>query len=91
MHLNTIQIEENLDQLVADVSAGSCSLHEFPFCLMEAYEASRNEVNKLRMKHPERLVATDIIFNIGSRLVASREMSRLPVLGRPAQERRGSS
>jgi len=62
MKLNTIQIEEGLDQLVSDVSAGTVSLHDFPFRLMEAYEASRNEVSKLRMKHPEGPVATDILW-----------------------------
>jgi len=62
MTLNTIQIEESLDQLVTDVSAGTVTLHDFPFRLMEAYEASRNEVSKLRMKHPEGLVATDILW-----------------------------
>lgn len=60
--MNTIEIEKQLDLLVADVSAGNCSLHEFPFRLMEAYEASRNEVNKLRMKHPEGLVDSDILW-----------------------------
>ena len=60
--MNTIEIEKQLDLLVADVSAGICSLHEFPFRLMEAYEASRNEVNKLRMKHPEGLVDSDILW-----------------------------
>lgn len=29
---------------------------------MECYESSRNEVNKLRMKHPEGLVVSDIIW-----------------------------
>lgn len=60
--MNTIQIEEELDQLVADVAAGTCSLHDFPFRVMEAYSASRNEVAKLRMKHPEGLVASDILW-----------------------------
>ncbi|NCP20315.1 MAG: class I SAM-dependent DNA methyltransferase [Erythrobacter sp.] len=60
--MNTIEIEKQLDLLVADVSAENCSLHEFPFRLMEAYEASRNEVNKLRMKHPEGLVDADILW-----------------------------
>lgn len=60
--MNTIEIEENLDQLVAEVTAGSCPLHDFPFRVMEAYEASRNEVAKLRMKHPESLVVSDIIW-----------------------------
>ena len=60
--MNTIEIEKQLDLLVADVSAGNCSLHEFPFRLMEAYDASRNEVNKLRMKHPEGLVDADILW-----------------------------
>ncbi|WRH77257.1 MAG: DNA methyltransferase [Sphingobium sp.] len=62
MKLNTIQIEEELDQLVFDVSAGTVSLHDFPFRLMEAYQASRNEVSKLRMKHPEGVVSTDILW-----------------------------
>ena len=60
--MNTIEIEKQLDLLVADASAGTCSLHELPFRLMEAYEASRNEVNKLRMKHPETLVISDILW-----------------------------
>lgn len=60
--MNTIQIEEALDQLVQDVDSGACSLHDFPFRLMEAYDASRNEVNKLRMKHPDSLVAVDIVW-----------------------------
>lgn len=61
--MNTIEIEKQLDLLVADVTAGNCSLHEFPFRLMEAYEASRNEINKLRMKHPEGLVVSDILWS----------------------------
>lgn len=60
--MNTIEIEKQLDLLVADVLARNCSLHEFPFRLMEAYEASRNEVNKLRMKHPKGLVDADILW-----------------------------
>ncbi len=60
--LNTIQIEEALEQLAQDVAAGMCPLHDFPFRLMEAYDASRNEVAKLRMKHPAGLVATDILW-----------------------------
>lgn len=60
--MNTIQIEEKLDQLVADVSAGVCSTHDFPFRVMEAYEASRNEVAKLRMKYPVDLLVTDILW-----------------------------
>lgn len=60
--MNTLQIEESLDQLVSEVSAGTVTLHDFPFRLMEAYEASRNEVSKLRMKHPDGLVATDILW-----------------------------
>lgn len=60
--MNTIQIEEDLERLAQDIASGSCSLHDFPFRLMEAYDASRNEVNKLRMKHPESLVASDILW-----------------------------
>lgn len=60
--LNTIQIEEALEQLAQDVAAGTCPLHDFPFRLMEAYDASRNEVAKLRMKHPAGLVATDVLW-----------------------------
>lgn len=60
--LNTIQIEEALEQLAQDLAAGTCSLHDFPFRLMEAYDASRNEVAKLRMKHPAGLVASDIVW-----------------------------
>ncbi len=51
--MNTIEIEEKLEQLVTDVAKGSCLLNDFPFRLMEAFGASRNEVTKLRMKHPE--------------------------------------
>lgn len=60
--LNTIQIEEALEQLSQDVASGICPLHDFPFRLMEAYDASRNEVNKLRMKHPAGPVASDIVW-----------------------------
>lgn len=60
--LNTIEIEENLEQLVGDVIERRCKLHDFPFRLMEAYSASRNEVAKLRMKHPESLVTADILW-----------------------------
>jgi len=60
--LNTIEIEENLEQLVGDVTERRCTLHDFPFRLMEAYSASRNEVAKLRMKHPEGLMAADILW-----------------------------
>jgi hypothetical protein len=60
--LNTIQIEEALEQLAQDVASGACSLHDFPFRLMEAYDASRNEVAKLRMKHPAGLVASDVLW-----------------------------
>lgn len=60
--LNTIQIEEALEQLAQDVASGTCSLHDFPFRLMEAYDASRNEVAKLHMKHPAGLVASDILW-----------------------------
>lgn len=60
--MNTIQIEELLERLVQDVASGSCTLHDFPFRLMEAYEASRNEVAKLRMKHPAGLIASDIVW-----------------------------
>ncbi|QIK95556.1 class I SAM-dependent DNA methyltransferase [Sphingomonas sp. HDW15A] len=60
--MNTIEIEENLDQLVQDINTGACSLHDFPFRIMEAYSASRNEVAKLRMKYPEALVASDITW-----------------------------
>lgn len=56
--MNTIEIEENLDQLVTELTAGTCPLHDFPFRVMEAYEASRNEVAKLRMNHPEALAVT---------------------------------
>lgn len=62
MALNTIAIEEALDGLITDVAAGSCSLHDFPFRVMEAYDASRNEVAKLRMKHPQGSVGTDILW-----------------------------
>lgn len=62
MALNTIAIEEALDQLVADVTSGTCTLHDFPFRVMEAFDASRNEVAKLRMKHPAGLAATDILW-----------------------------
>jgi hypothetical protein len=60
--LNTIEIEENLEQLAAEVSERICSLHDFPFRLMEAYSASRNEIGKLRMKHPDALVPTDVLW-----------------------------
>lgn len=60
--LNTIEIEENLETLVGDVADGSCALHDFPFRLMEAYSASRNEVTKLRMKHPAGLMAADMVW-----------------------------
>jgi N-6 DNA Methylase len=60
--LNTIEIEEKLDQLVAEVAIGVCSMYDFPFRVMEAYDASRNEVAKLRMKHPEDLIGTDILW-----------------------------
>lgn len=60
--MNTIEVEENLDQLVTEVASGTCPLHDFPFRVMEAYEASRNEVSKLRMKHPQGLVSTDILW-----------------------------
>lgn len=60
--MNTIDLEEALDQLVQDVASGICSLHDFPFRLMEAYQASRNEVKKLRMKHPEVAAPTDIVW-----------------------------
>ncbi|MCM3420148.1 class I SAM-dependent DNA methyltransferase [Sphingopyxis alaskensis] len=62
MALNTIAIEEALDQLVADVASGACTLHDFPFRVMEAFDASRNEVTKLRMKHPAGLAASDILW-----------------------------
>lgn len=62
MALNTIAIEEDLDQLVADVTSGACTLHDFPFRVMEAFDASRNEVTKLRMKHPAGLAASDILW-----------------------------
>lgn len=60
--LNTIEIEENLETLVGDVSDGTCTLHDFPFRLMEAYSASRNEITKLRMKHPAGLMAADMVW-----------------------------
>ncbi|GAA0318277.1 class I SAM-dependent DNA methyltransferase [Sphingomonas oligophenolica] len=60
--MNTIEIEENLDQLVTEVAAGTCSVHDFPFRVMEAYEASRNEVAKLRMKHPQGLAVSNILW-----------------------------
>ncbi|OWR00352.1 SAM-dependent methyltransferase [Sphingopyxis witflariensis] len=60
--MNTIAIEEELDQLVADVTSGACTLHDFPFRVMEAFDASRNEVTKLRMKHPAGLAASDILW-----------------------------
>ncbi|MBD8546036.1 class I SAM-dependent DNA methyltransferase [Sphingomonas sp. CFBP 8760] len=60
--MNTIQIEELLERLVQDVASGSCTLHDFPFRLMEAYDSSRNEVAKLRMKHPAGLIASDIVW-----------------------------
>lgn len=60
--MNTIQIEETLERLVQDVTSEACTLYEFPFRLMECYDASRNEVNKLRMKHSESLIATDILW-----------------------------
>ncbi len=62
MALNTIAIEEDLDQLVADVTSGACTLHDFPFRVMEAFDASRNEVTKLRMKHPAGPAASDILW-----------------------------
>lgn len=62
MALNTIAVEEALDQLVADVTSGACTLHDFPFRVMEAFDASRNEVTKLRMKHPAGLAASDILW-----------------------------
>lgn len=62
MALNTIAVEEALDQLVADVSSGACTLHDFPFRVMEAFDASRNEIAKLRMKHPAGLAASDILW-----------------------------
>jgi hypothetical protein len=60
--LNTIEIEENLDRLVSRVSSGDCPLHDFPFGVMEAYGSPRNEIAKLRMKHPEALISTDILW-----------------------------
>ncbi|MBI0533063.1 class I SAM-dependent DNA methyltransferase [Sphingomonas sp. TX0522] len=60
--MNTIQIEESLELLVQDVASGACPLHELPFRLMEAYDASRNEVNKLGMKQPAGLVSTDVLW-----------------------------
>ncbi|MDH7639980.1 DNA methyltransferase [Sphingomonas oryzagri] len=60
--MNTIEIEKSLEQIAQDVAAGACTLHDFPFRLMEAYDASRNEVTKLRMKHPAGLAATDILW-----------------------------
>lgn len=60
--LNTIEIEENLETLVGDVADGTCTLHDFPFRLMEAYSASRNEIAKLRMKHPAGLMASDMVW-----------------------------
>jgi hypothetical protein len=60
--MNTILIEELLERLVQDVMSDTCTLHEFPFRLMEAYDASRNEVSKLRMKHPESLIDSDIVW-----------------------------
>lgn len=60
--LNTIEIEENLETLVGDVADGTCTLHDFPFRLMEAYSASRNEIAKLRMKHPAGLMAADMVW-----------------------------
>lgn len=45
--LNTIEIEEGLEQLVGEIADGSCALQDFPFRLMEAYSASRNEVARL--------------------------------------------
>lgn len=60
--LNTIEIEENLETLVGDVADGTCTLHNFPFRLMEAYSASRNEIAKLRMKHPAGLMAADMVW-----------------------------
>lgn len=62
MALNTIAIEEALDQLVADVTSRACTLHDFPFRVMEAFDASRNEIAKLRMKHPAGLAAADILW-----------------------------
>lgn len=62
MTLNTIAIEESLDALVSEVSTGTCSLNDFPFRLMEAYAASRNEVAKLRMKHPSNLLGGDVLW-----------------------------
>lgn len=61
--LNTIEIEENLETLVGDVADGACTLHDFPFRLMEAYSASRNEIAKLRMKHPAGLMAADLVWS----------------------------
>lgn len=60
--MNTIEVEKSLEQLAQDVAAGACTLHDFPFRLMEAYDASRNEVTKLRMKHTASLVASDILW-----------------------------
>jgi hypothetical protein len=60
--LNTIEIEEKLETLVGDLADGNCMLHDFPFRLMEAYSASRNEIAKLRMKHPAGLMASDMLW-----------------------------
>jgi hypothetical protein len=60
--LNTIEIEESLETLVGDVADRTCTLHDFPFRLMEAYSASRNEIAKLRMKHSPGLMAADLVW-----------------------------
>lgn len=60
--MNTIEVEKSLEQLAQDVAGGACTLHDFPFRLMEAYDASRNEVTKLRMNHPASLVATKVLW-----------------------------
>lgn len=60
--MNTIEIEKSLEHLIQEVTSGASSLHDFPFRLMEAYEASRNEVNKLRMKYPAGLAVGDILW-----------------------------
>ena len=49
--MNEVQLEADLVELVEKANSDPAWLADFPFRLMQAYQASRNEIAKLRMKY----------------------------------------
>jgi hypothetical protein len=55
-------LSQRLATLAAEASPNAAWLHDLPFRILTAYEASPTEVKKLRDKHPQEMTATPITW-----------------------------